>query len=127
MRSDLTILSIDDDVINLKLISSLLKKNVHVKEIIEAKNGLDALTILDNTSTVDAILLDIKMPIMDGLEFLDNIQSRPHLVSIPVVVITTDETKKREAVDKGAFDFLVKPIREVELSQKIEKIAYVLD
>jgi putative two-component system response regulator len=127
MRSDLTVLSIDDDFINLKLISSLLKKNSLVKEVIEAKNGLDALTILDTTPNIDAILLDIKMPVMDGLEFLDNIRSRPNLSSIPVVVITTDETKKREAVDKGAFDFLVKPIRESELAEKIEKISYVLD
>ena len=52
MRSNLTILSIDDDFINLKLISSLLKKNSLVQEVIEAKNGLDALTLLDTVPTV---------------------------------------------------------------------------
>ena len=122
MEKKLKILAVDDDFINLKLISSMLKKNPNVELIIEATNGLDAINLLKSQSDVDLILLDIKMPIMDGIEFLTNLQPMRQFKDIPVIVLTTDETRKNEAFDKGAFDFLVKPIREVDLSAKIAKV-----
>lgn len=122
MDKKLKILAVDDDFINLKLISSMLKKNPHVELIVEATNGLDAINLLQNQNDVDLILLDIKMPVMDGIEFLTNLQPMRQFKDIPVIVLTTDETRKNEAFDKGAFDFLVKPIREVDLSAKIAKV-----
>lgn len=127
MSKELTILSIDDDFINLKLVSSMLKKNPHVGSILEAKNGLEAMEVLTQNPNISGILLDIKMPVMDGIEFLDTIQSYSHFRTIPIIVLTTDETKKREALDKGACDFLVKPIREGDLAQKIDKIIEIQD
>ena len=126
MENKLTILAVDDDFINLKLIHSMLKKNQHVEKVLEASNGLEALTLLGENSEIDVVLLDIKMPIMNGIEFLTNMQSQANLKNIPVIVLTTDETKKHEAFDHGAYDFLVKPIREPELNQKLEKIAELL-
>ena len=123
MEETLTILSVDDDFINLKLISSMLKKNDKVGSVLEAKNGLEAIDVLTQNPGISGILLDIKMPVMDGIEFLDTIQSYSQFKTIPIIILTTDETRKREALDKGACDFLVKPIREIELAQKIEKIA----
>ena len=122
MSKQIKILTVDDDFINLKLLSSMLKKNNVVSEVVEAKNGLEALDILKEQSNIELILLDIKMPIMDGIEFLSNMESMPELKDTPVIVLTTDETRKREAFDHGAFDFLVKPIREAELSRKILKV-----
>lgn len=122
MDKKLKILAVDDDFINLKLISSMLKKNPHVELIVEATNGLDAINLLQNQNDIDLILLDIKMPVMDGIEFLTNLQPMRQFKDIPVIVLTTDETRKNEAFDKGAFDFLVKPIREVDLSAKIAKV-----
>jgi putative two-component system response regulator len=123
MEKKLKILAVDDDFINLKLIHSMLKRNPNVGSVVEAGNGLDALTILNQSDDIHMVLLDIKMPVMDGIEFLTNMQSKSSLKNIPVVVLTTDETKKHEAFDNGAYDFLVKPIREVELSEKINKVA----
>jgi putative two-component system response regulator len=123
MNQTLKILSVDDDFINLKLISSMLKKNEKVGTVLEAKNGLEAIEVLTQNPNISGILLDIKMPIMDVIEFLDTIQSYSQFKTIPIIILTTDETKKREALDKGACDFLVKPIREVDLAQKIDKIA----
>lgn len=122
MEKKLKVLAVDDDFINLKLISSMLKKNPFTGEIVEANNGLDALTLLKQEGDIDVILLDIKMPIMDGIEFLTHLQSMPEFINVPVIVLTTDETRKNEAFDKGAFDFLVKPIREHDLSAKISRI-----
>ncbi len=122
MSKQIKILTVDDDFINLKLLSVMLKKSDLVSEIVEAKNGLEALNILKEQSGIGLILLDIKMPIMDGIEFLSNLESIPDLKETPVIVLTTDETKKREAFDHGAFDFLLKPIREAELRKKILKV-----
>lgn len=125
MQKQIKILAVDDDFINLKLLSSMLKKNSSIREVIEVKNGLEALNLLKEQSDVDLILLDIKMPIMDGIEFLYNLELMPNLNKIPVIVLTTDETKKREALNHGAFDFLVKPLREAELSRAISKVMEV--
>lgn len=75
MEKQLKILAVDDDFINLKLISSMLRKNEKVGAIIEATNGLDAINLLKTQGDIDLVLLDIKMPVMDGIEFLTNIQS----------------------------------------------------
>ena len=112
MQKQLKILAVDDDFINLKLISSMLRKNDNVGIIIEATNGLDAINLLKTQGDIDLVLLDIKMPVMDGIEFLTNIQSMLEFKKIPIIVLTTDETRKNEAFEHGAFDFLVKPIRE---------------
>lgn len=126
MAKKLKILSVDDDLINLKLVNIMLRKNQNVDYIIEAKNGLEALDILKASNDIDLILLDIKMPIMNGLEFLSNVGTDDRLKNIPVVVLTTDETKKYDALERGAYDFLVKPIRENELFDKIQKIYQLL-
>lgn len=68
MEKKLKILTVDDDFINLKLISSMLKRNANIDTIVEATNGLDALNLLKSEGNIDLILLDIKMPIMDGIE-----------------------------------------------------------
>lgn len=122
MSKQIKILAVDDDFINLKLLHSMLKKSSFVSEVVEAKNGLEALNVLKEQSDIGLILLDIKMPIMDGIEFLNNLESMSNLNKTPVIVLTTDETRKREAFDHGAFDFLVKPIREAELNSKIIKV-----
>lgn len=126
MGKQIKILAVDDDFINLKLLHSMLKKNEAVKEVLESQNGLDALNLLKDHTDINLILLDIKMPIMDGIEFLNNLQSMDELKKIPVIVLTTDETRKHESFDRGAFDFLVKPIREHDLNQKINKIIELL-
>ena len=126
MSKQIKILAVDDDFINLKLLHSMLKKNEGVGEVIEAKNGLEALNIMKEQKDIQLVLLDIKMPIMDGIEFLTNLSSMTDINKIPVIVLTTDETRKHEAFDCGAFDFLVKPIREVELRANIAKVLEVI-
>ncbi|MDO9266777.1 MAG: response regulator [Sulfurimonas sp.] len=122
MSKELIILAVDDDLINLKLLKSILMKNPDVKEVIEAKNGADAIGQIKSRSDISLILLDIIMPIMNGLEVLKVVRSDKNIEQIPIIVLTTDETKKTEALELGANDFLMKPIRSVELMQKIDSI-----
>ncbi len=126
MDRGLKLLAVDDDFINLKLIHTMLKKNPNITEVIEAKDGLDALNKIKQIDDIDIVLLDIKMPIMNGIEFMENLFSIPEKKNIPVIILTTDETMKHKAYDSGAFDFLVKPIREHELNEKILKIKNLL-
>lgn len=126
MNNPLKILAIDDDFINLKLLHSMLKSYPNVSSILEAKNGLDGLTLLNENQDTNLILLDIKMPVMNGLDFLINIQSQPKLKHIPVIVLTTDETKRNEALDRGAYDFLAKPIRKDMLFEKLNTISEIM-
>src|SRR3990167_3311311 len=122
MSKELIILAVDDDLINLKLLKSMLMKNPDVKEVLEAKNGADAVSQIKSRSDINLILLDIIMPIMNGLEVLKVVRSDENIEQLPIIVLTTDETKKTEALELGANDFLIKPIRSVELMQKIEAI-----
>ena len=121
-RNDLIVLAVDDDMINLKLLKSMLKKTGRVTEVIEAKNGSDAIGVLKSRNDIDLILLDIIMPIMGGLEVLKVVRADDNLRQLPIIVLTTDETKKNDALEFGANGFLMKPIRNQELMDKIATV-----
>ncbi len=121
-RTDLVVLAVDDDIINLKLLKSMLMKSGHVKEVIEAKNGSDAIGELKARDDIDLILLDIIMPIMGGIDMLKVVRADDNLRQLPIIVLTTDETKKSEALEFGANGFLMKPIRNAELISKMKTV-----
>ena len=115
----LKVLIVDDDFINRKLLQTLLKKKKDVVEILEAENGSDALDKLKKETDINLILLDIMMPIVDGIEFLKIFRADMKNAHIPVIVLSTDDTRKTEVFDNGANDFLRKPIKEEELFAKM--------
>lgn len=115
----LNVLIVDDDFINRKLLQTLLKKNSDIAYIQEAVNGSDALDKLKEDSSINFILLDIIMPIVDGIEFLKIFRSDIANAHIPIIVLSTDDSRKTEIFDNGANDFLRKPIREDDLFKKI--------
>lgn len=121
-NNNLRILAVDDDMINRKLIKSMLNKADNVSEVIEAVNGMDALDILKKDPNIDVVLLDIIMPIMGGIDFLKVARADDHMKTIPVIVLTTDETIRAEALNEGANDFLTKPIREKDIIAKISQL-----
>ncbi len=117
----LKVLVVDDDMINRMLLKTLLKKNPGVSEIIEAENGSDALDKMKKDPDINLILLDIMMPIVDGIEFLKIFRLDMANAHIPVIVLSTDDTRKTEVFDNGANDFLRKPVKEEMLFSKIEQ------
>ncbi len=121
-RTDLVVLAVDDDLINLKLLKSMLMKSGNVKEVVEAKNGSDAIGVLKSRDDIDLILLDIIMPIMGGIDMLKVVRADENLRQLPIIVLTTDETKKAEALECGANGFLMKPIRNDDLIAKIKTV-----
>ena len=82
-----------------------------------AKNGVEGLTILQITK-VDGILLDIQMPVMDGLTMLEHVRKQD--LSMPVIVMSAEVNKDKLilAMERGANDVLLKPIDVALLSKK---------
>ncbi len=82
-----------------------------------AKNGAEGLSMLEQMS-FDGILLDIQMPVMDGLAMLE--QARERFPSIPVIVMSAEANKDKliQAIEQGAKDYLLKPINIDLLSKK---------
>jgi putative two-component system response regulator len=117
----LKVLVVDDDFINRKLIQTLLKKNPKVAEVIEAENGSDALDKMKKDPSINLILLDIMMPVVDGIEFLKIFRSDMSNAHVPVIVLSTDDTRKTEVYDNGANDFLRKPVLQDALYEKINQ------
>lgn len=115
------VLYVDDDIINRKLLHNMLAKNPQVYEMLEAKDGHEALEILNKNRDVNFVLLDIIMPRLDGIEMLKIMRKDPRFKDIPVVVLSTDDTQKTKAIEAGANDFINKPIKEADLAEKIEK------
>jgi putative two-component system response regulator len=117
----LKVLVVDDDFINRKLLQTHLKSNPNVTDIVEAENGSDALDKLKKDPNISIILLDIMMPVVDGIEFLKIFRSDMSNAHIPVIVLSTDDTRKTEVFDNGANDFLRKPVMQDKLSEKISQ------
>ncbi len=91
-------------------------------DVLEAKNGEEALSILA-TDEVHLIISDIRMPVMDGFELLRRVKDDPKTDSIPFFMFTGKEKETKEkAFQMGAFDFITKPLDPQTLVKKIRKI-----
>jgi len=117
----LNVLLVDDDTINRKLIKALLAHHKDIIEkIIEANNGAEALEYIEKDKSINLVLLDIIMPILDGKEFLKKFRSQKANSNTPVIILTTDDSKISEILNYGADDVLIKPIKEDDLLKKIK-------
>ena len=95
-------------------------------EIVEAASGFEALKTLPHHK-FDAILTDINMPDINGLELVSFLKNHPVYKSIPIMVISTestDEDRKRAAA-LGAEEYLVKPFETAELIDKLRRLLKV--
>jgi len=108
-QQPLQILVVDDVVDNIKLISEILRKDYKVKA---ATSGEKALQICDVDPQPDLILLDIMMPVMDGMEVCRRLKSNPKTQHIAVIFLSAlDQTKHIiQGLDLGAVDYITKPI-----------------
>jgi len=109
----INILAVDDEPFNLDLIELAFLDNPNIK-ITNAINGQEALDTLAMVNP-DVILLDLRMPIMDGLETLEILKANQENSKIPVIIITANSEEKHKALKLGANDFLAKPVDTEEL------------
>jgi len=104
---NISILAVDDEPFNLDLIEAAFEEYDNVS-ITYAQNGQEALNYL-GAMIFNVVLLDISMPVMDGLEVLENIRGNPKLKQLPVLMVTANAEKEHEAISLGASDFIAKP------------------
>lgn len=114
-----TILIVDDNTNNLKILAEVLKENSY--DFRMAKSGQLALNILEKT-TPDLILLDIQMPEMNGFETCKRIKANEKKAKIPIIFLTAniDSESIAKAFESGGVDYVTKPFNSNELLARID-------
>ena len=117
----LKIITIDDDPV----VRTLIKKTFSSLgfEVITAADGIEGLRAIENNHP-DIIILDVMMPIIDGLEVLKRIKATPKIAKIPVIMFTaiSDGHMVVETSKFGADDYIIKPFQSSVLIQKVKKL-----
>jgi CheY-like chemotaxis protein len=127
------ILLVEDEADHARLVKKSLSEHGRLlNEIYWVKNGIEAMEYITqsgpynekNAPRPGLILLDLKMPLKDGFQVLAELKSDPGYKSIPVVVLTTSVNSEdaRKALDLGANDFIVKPVKFSDFVQKVGQL-----
>ncbi len=112
------ILVVDDNPMNIRLLATLLEEE-HYK-VRPAPNGIRALSVLEKHS-IDLILLDIRMPEMDGYEVCQRVKFNPKTKDIPIIFVSAlgETFDKLKAFSAGGVDYVTKPFEEKEVIARI--------
>jgi CheY-like chemotaxis protein len=110
-----TVLVVDDDVRNIFALTSLLEQ--HGLRVISAETGKEAISLLDRDEAIDAVLMDIMMPDMDGYETMGLIRKTTKHRLLPILALTAKAMKgdREKCLDAGASDYIAKPVNTEEL------------
>ncbi len=129
MGTTVSILCVDDEQDMEMLITQKFRKSIRNKEysFIFAQNGVQALEQLDDNPDICLVLSDINMPEMDGLTFLSRLKERKNSELKTVMVSAYGDMENiRTAMNRGAFDFITKPINfedmEITISKTVDEI-----
>jgi len=119
-----TILVVEDEELNYLFMEILLKRIRSDFNVLHAKHGREAVEICRINPGIDLILMDLKMPIMDGYEATKKIKEiYPKLPIIAQTAYTTDN-KREMAFDSGCVDYITKPVEESVLRDIIDKYVF---
>jgi len=118
------ILAVDDSALIHQMYKLFLSRYKNCK-LVSAMNGLEALDKLGQEEGIDLILLDINMPVMNGLEFLQRVQKEAAYKDNPVLNLPPEgqEEDPIRGLKMGARGYVKKPFQASELHSLIEKIA----
>jgi len=115
------VLIVDDSVSMRQMVSFTLREGGF--EVIEAEHGEDALKKIEGVS-IDLIITDLNMPVMDGITLIQNIRRLPAMKTKPILMLTTEglATKKEQGKAAGATGWIVKPFDPEKLLSTVAKV-----
>ncbi|MBN2651389.1 MAG: response regulator [Spirochaetales bacterium] len=110
---------VDDNPINLKLLESILENNFELRLFADPSLAIDSI----KQKKPDMILLDIKMPKMDGFEACREIKKESEFADIPVIFLSAsnDSESKQLAQNAGGVDYIEKPFKIDEIMRKVNQ------
>jgi len=114
-------LIVDDSSVMRKIVERLLRQaGLELSRVYEAGNGVEALGVLKE-SKVDLILCDINMPVMNGLEFIEQLPEVENGKGVPVVMITTEGSESHvvQALSCGAKGYIRKPFTPEQVKENV--------
>jgi CheY-like chemotaxis protein len=115
VNEQLNILLVEDDEVDVMTVKRAFRQNHISNPLFVANDGIEALEMLRGNDLPKGrriVLLDLNMPRMNGIEFLQEVRKDPELASVPVVVLTTsnDDHDKVKAYNLNVAGYLVKPV-----------------
>ncbi|HYF60238.1 MAG TPA: response regulator, partial [Burkholderiaceae bacterium] len=112
---DRRILVVDDDARNIFALTTILEN--HDIQVLTATNGRQAIETIRSTPDLDAVLMDIMMPEMDGYETMRQIRSDPQTRTLPILALTAKAMKgdREKCLEAGASDYIAKPVNTEQL------------
>jgi CheY-like chemotaxis protein len=125
MSQLLNILLVEDDAIEVMKFNRVLKGMGINHKIVEANDGEEALvTLRDREVTPDIIVLDLNMPKINGLEFLNIIKKDALLKYIPTIILTTSNNHKdvSECYRSGISGYFLKPLKYADYEENVKKL-----
>jgi two-component system chemotaxis response regulator CheY len=115
------VMIVDDSVSMRQMVGYTLRQGGF--DVLEAEHGQDALNQLQS-STVDLVITDLNMPVMDGITLIQNLRSQASMKGKPILMLTTEglAAKKEQGKAAGATGWIVKPFDPEKLLQTVAKV-----
>lgn len=116
------VLLVDDNPVNMVLNHKMMRSLVPDAELTEATDGLQAV-LQCKEKMFNIILMDVQMPVMDGIEATKQIRLLPEYSNVPIIGVTAGNVlgEKEKCLDSGMNDFLPKPLRQADLLEMLKK------
>lgn len=111
----------DEKMIRQGIKIMVMRSQVPISEIIECKNGLEALEVI-KTQSIDVMITDIRMPKMDGITLVKEIKKLPNMPKVIVISGYDDFSYAVELLRSGAKEYLLKPVERDKLTEALEKV-----
>ena len=115
------VLIVDDSPIMRTLLTEVLRNDYTIKS---TGDGIEALEFLLQAEPVDALILDLSMPGMGGVDLLKRVRSMAAFASLPVMVLSGhfESLTRMAALEAGASDFMTKPFNPLELKLRLSRL-----
>jgi len=120
-----TVMIVEDSPTMRQLLIFALKRLKNLR-VVEAGDGVEALKKL-NQEKMDLFIIDINMPVMDGLKLISILRQNPEYKDVPIVIVTTEgaEEDRRRALALGANVYITKPVHSATLLKTVSELLHV--